>query len=73
MTPIESRYDIRLVTVMALAMEAIETLALEVNCNPEQLVAEQLFLITKRVHEKGEEQYLNLLSNNYPILDEVLD
>ena len=73
MTPIESRYDIRLVTVMALAMEAIETLALEFNCNPEQLVAEQLFLITKRVHEKGEEQYLNKLMNNYPVLDEVLD
>ena len=73
MTPIESRYDIRLVTLLALAMDTIETLALEFDTNPDQILSDYLFVITKKVHEKGEETYLNKLMNNYPILDEVLN
>ena len=73
MTPIESRYDLRLVTLVAVAMEAIENLAMEFNVNPEQLTAEYLFICNKKIHEQGEEGYLNKLFNCYPILDEVID
>ena len=73
MTPIESRYDLRLVTLLALAMDAIESLALEFNTNPEQLTAEYLFLITKKLHSQGEESYMNKMIDHYPILDEVID
>ena len=73
MNPIESRYDVRLVTVLALAMDVIETLALETNCNPEQILSDYLYLITKRIYGTGEEGYLNKLINHYPMLDEVLD
>ena len=73
MTPIESRYDLRLVTILGVAMEAIECIALETNSNPEQLIAEYLFLINKRVSTIGEEAFLNKLFNCYQILDEVLD
>ena len=73
MTPIESRYDIRLVTLLALAMDAIETLALQLDANPDQILSDYLFLSTKKIHERGEEIYLNKLVNNYPMLDEVLN
>lgn len=73
MTPIESRYDLRLVTILGVAMEAIECIALENNTNPEQLIAEYLFLINKRIATVGEEVFLNKLFNCYQILDEVLD
>ncbi len=72
MTPIESPYDVRLVTLIGLAINAVETLALEQNKNPEQLVAELLYVTNKRLHEIGEEDYFKKLSSFYPILSEAI-
>ncbi len=72
MTPIESPYDVRLVTLIGLAINAVETLALEQNKNPEQLVAELLYVTNKRLHEIGEEDYFKKLSSFYPILSETI-
>lgn len=72
MTPIESREDLRLATLIGVAINAIESLALEYNTNPEQLLAEYLYITNKTVHEVGHESYLNKLWNNYQILDEAI-
>ena len=73
MTPIETRYDTRLVTLIGVAINTIEALALEVGCDPDKILAESLYLSNKYVHERGEEVYLNTLSTNYPMLNEALD
>lgn len=72
MTPIESIYDVRLATLIGVAMSAIESLALAKNTNPEQILAETLFLTNKQVHESGEEAFLMKLTNNYPLLEEAI-
>lgn len=72
MTPIKSMYDVRLVTLVGVLMETIETLALQLDVNPEQLLSDNLYLVTKRVHENGEEGYLNKLQENYPLLNEAI-
>lgn len=73
MTPIESRYDLRLVTLFGVVMEAIEDMSMIDNTNPEQLIAEYLFKVNKKVHSVGEEAFLNKLFTCYQILDEVID
>lgn len=73
MTPIESRYDVRLAIILSFAMSAIESLALETDTDPELIAAQYLFINTKSILEYGEEKCLNKLMNNYPILDDVLD
>ena len=40
MTPIESLHDNRLATLLNLTMTVIESLALETNCNPEQILSD---------------------------------
>lgn len=72
MTPIESIYDVRLVTLIGVVVNSIETLALEMSVNPEQLLAEYLYLANKKLHETGEEEYMNKLQKFYPILDEAI-
>lgn len=72
MTPIESPYDVRLTTLFNVAMDAIESLALHVNKDPEQLLSESLYRSTRRVHEMGEESIANKLLNCYPLLAEAV-
>ena len=72
MTPMESPYDVRLVTLIGLAINAVETLALEQDKNPDQLIAELLYITNKRLHETGEEDYLRKLFSFYPILSEAI-
>ena len=72
MKPIESRDDLRLATLIGVAINAIESLALEYNTNPEQLLAEYLYYTNKRVNEIGHEAYLHKLWRNYDILDEAI-
>jgi hypothetical protein len=72
MTPIESIYDVRLATLIGVAMSAIESLALAKNTDPERILAETLFLINKKVHERGEEEFLMKLNRNYPLLREAI-
>ena len=73
MTPIESQHDVRLVTLLGVAMTAFETLSLELNVNSDLLLAETLYLVTKQLHEVGEEEYQNKLVESYPLLNTILD
>lgn len=72
MKPIESKDDLRLATLIGLAINVIESLALEYDVNPEQLLAEYLYFTNKKVHEIGHEGYLNKLWQQYDILDEAI-
>lgn len=72
MTPIKSIYDLRLLTLVGVAMMAIEELALEINKNPEQLLSDYLYLTTKRIHEKGEQPYMDRLQSSYALLEEAI-
>lgn len=73
MTPIESRYDVRLLTLMGVAISSFETLALELDVDADKLLAESLYLTTKRIHEVGEEMYISKLESNYPLLAKAID
>ncbi len=73
MTPIESKHDVRLMTLIGVAINSIESLALATDVNPEQLLAEYLYISNKMIHEHGEEVYLERLSHNYPLLKEAIE
>ena len=73
MKPIKSEYDVRLLTLIGLAVSAFETLALELNVDPDKLLAENLYLVTKKLHEVGEEEIINKFHQQYPLLEEVLN
>jgi len=72
MNPIVSRYDVRLITLIGVAINALEAAGLETDVNPEQLLSDYLYLVTRQVHEVGEEQYLDKLATNYPMLNEAI-
>lgn len=73
MTPIESRHDVRLVTLIDVAIAALETLALELGIDPDRLLAEYLYLSNKKILQTGEEGTLDKLTRLYPLLEEALD
>ena len=73
MNPITSRYDVRLIILVGLAIDLIESLALEVDSCPQTILAEYLYLTTKRVHEVGEETYMTKLTTHYPMLEEAIN
>ena len=73
MTPIESTHDTRLLTLLGVLFQAIESLALEVDIEPEQLFAEYLYLSNKTVHELGAETYIGKLTRHYGLLLETLN
>lgn len=70
--PINSLDDTRLVTLIAVAMNAIETLALEQNIDPDFILSEQLFLTYKHISEMGADCYLQKLVNHYPLLAQAI-
>lgn len=72
-TPIESICDVRLVTLLDVLMQTLETLSLSTDCNAEQLLSDSLFLSTKKIHEVGEEKTIGKMVRCYPILKEALD
>ena len=72
MSPIESRNDVRLVTLIGVAIEAYEELSLHVRVSPEQLLAEALYTVNNKVNTVGEEEYLKKLTRTYPILEEAI-
>jgi hypothetical protein len=72
-TPIESIYDVRLVTLLNVLMGFAETVSLSTNCNAEQLISDSLYLTTKKIHEIGEQDVLDKMLRCYPILQEALD
>ena len=73
MTPIESQHDVRLVTFIGVTINAFETLSLQLNVDSDLLLAETLYLVTKQLHEIGEEEYQNKLARSYPLLNTILD
>ena len=73
MNPITSRYDVRLLVLIGLAIDAIESLAIEVDIEPDRILAEQLYLTTKQVHEIGGECYMTKLTTHYPLLEKAIN
>ena len=72
MPPIVSPYDTRLTTLIGVAIDLAEELALYKHQNPSENLAASLYLANKRVHEWGEETYINKLATDYPILKEAI-
>ena len=72
MTPISSAYDVRLVTLIGVAINVIESLALATDTDPDKILAEHLYLTNKQVHELGEQSYIDDLTDNYPMLCEAI-
>lgn len=72
MTPIESPYDTRFLTLVSVAMCVLEDMALNVDADPQLLLAEYLFVCNKQIAEKGTEGIANRLLQNYPILNEAI-
>lgn len=72
MTPIESKYDVRLITLFGTLINTVESLALATDTNPDTLLAEAMFLTNKRLHEIGEEMYLEKMERHYPLLIEAI-
>lgn len=72
MTPIESPHDTRLMTLIATAINVIESLALATDIDPDKILAEHLYLANKAIHELGEESYFDDLVTNYPLLKEAI-
>ncbi len=72
MSPIVSPYDTRLLTLAGVVINLAEELAVWNNQSPREGVAEALFLVSKRVHEHGEEDYMDRLCTDYPILQEAI-
>lgn len=72
MTPIESVYDVRLTTLIGVAINVIEELAVRTHKDPDLILAEALYLTNKNVHEHGEEQYHSRLEGHYPMLAEAI-
>ncbi len=72
MPPIVSPYDTRLLTLAGVIINLSEELALWNNQPPREGVAEALFLVSKRVHEHGNEDYMNRLCTDYPLLKEAI-
>lgn len=72
-SPIESIYDVRLVTLFDVLMGFAETVSLTTDCNAEQLVSDFLYLSTKKIHAQGEQNTLDKLLKCYPILIEAVD
>ena len=72
MTPIESTYDVRMVTLLGVIKRAIEELALIQDNDPDKLLTEYLYLTTKELHERGTDNCMDKLFTIYPLLKEAI-
>jgi hypothetical protein len=72
MTPICSHYDARLVTLIGVVIDVIGEQALISGEPPEQLLAESLYRVNKKVHAVGEADYIDRLHTCYPLLKEAI-
>jgi hypothetical protein len=72
MTPICSQYDVRLVTLVGVVIDVIGEQALLSGDSPEQLLAESLYRVNKKVHAIGEADYINQLTTCFPLLLEAI-
>jgi hypothetical protein len=65
---VTSPEDIRLVTLIGIAISVIESLAIEKDVDPEFILSRELYLTNKRIHELGTDCYLEKLTDHYPLL-----
>ena len=72
-TPITSPEDIRLVTLIGVAINAIESLAIENDIDSDYILSKELYLTNKRIHEMGTNCYLEKLTSHYPLLKEAIN
>ena len=72
MSPIVSPYDTRLLVLAGVIVNLSEELAVWNNQSPREAVAEALYRVNKRVHEHGEEDYMDRLCTDYPLLKEAI-
>lgn len=72
MTPIESPYDVRFLTLVNVALESIEELALLQDKDPQLILAEALYISEKRIHERGGDCVATKLLSAYPILSDAI-
>lgn len=62
----------RLLTLIGVAINLSEELAIWNNQNSREAMAEALYLTNKKIHEHGEEDYMDRLVRDYPILAEAI-
>ena len=72
MNPIVSHDDVRLVTLIGVAIDTIGELALRTNDSLEEILAKALYRSNKRIHEIGAERTMNELVTCYPLLREAI-
>ena len=72
MTPIESIHDARLVALIGVAINVCESLALEIDKEPNTVLAEHLFLADRYIQNLGTDIYINKLCSHYPLLEEAI-
>jgi hypothetical protein len=58
---------------MDVLIEVLSDLSLLTNENPELILANALFLSTKKIHERGEEKTIEQVVRCFPVLAEALN
>lgn len=72
-SPITSIDDVRLVSLIGVAINAIEALALEEDCDPETILGRELYLTNKYIGNMGTASYLEKLAHHYPLLKAAIE
>lgn len=72
-SPITSIDDVRLVTLIGVAINTIESLAIEEDNDPETILARELYLTNKQIGNKGTACYLHKLTSHYPLLKAAIE
>jgi uncharacterized membrane protein len=65
--------DVRLVTLIGVAINTIESLAIEEDSDPEAILARELYLTNKHINNVGTACYLHKLTSHYPILKAAIE
>lgn len=72
-SPITSIDDVRLVTLIGVAINTIESLAIEEDNDPETILARELYLTNKQIGNMGTACYLHKLTSHYPLLKAAIE
>lgn len=72
-TPVTSLEDIRLVTLIGVTINAIKSLAIATDEDPEFILSKELYLTNKCIQEMGTNCYLQKLVSHYPLLKEAIN
>ncbi len=72
-TPINSIDDVRLVTLIGVAINVIEDYGLQNDIDPETVLAKYLYIANRQVLSAGTNCYLEKLIDHYPLLNEAIN